>query len=87
MLEVTRGLIEEDDADYCNITPTCRWMLSTDRTEKDLAEVQWVVGLLAKLNRGEASPASAEYEAVKGIESLVGRLRRKQDQVRPWRVC
>ena len=86
MLEVTRGLIEEDDADYCNITPACRWMLSTDRTEKDLAEVQWVVGLLAKLNRGEASPASAEYEAVKGIESLVGRLRRKQDQVRPRRV-
>ena len=81
-----RGWIEEEDAD-CNIPTASRWMLSTARTEKDLAEVQWVLGLLAMFKRGETCPVSAEYEAVKGLEGLVGLLRRKQDQVRPcWRL-
>ena len=54
--------------------------MSTNRTEGDLAEVQWLAALLGNLGHAE-SPGSAEFEAVKGIDNLVGRLKRQKVRI------
>lgn len=54
--------------------------MSTLRINRDLTELQWLVDLLGKINHAEG-PASEEAEALKGVDNLVGRLRRQE--VRP----